>query len=42
MSKLKLLCEFALWGSIVVVLMILRLPSLAGEIAGDFRKARTA
>lgn len=42
MSKLKLLVEFTLWAAIVCTMIVFRLPSLAGEIAGDFRKARVA
>ena len=42
MSKLKLLAEFILWMAIIYIMIVFRLPSLAGEIAGDLRKARTA
>jgi hypothetical protein len=40
MSKLKLAVELILWGSIVMGLIVFRLPSLAAEVAKDFRKKK--
>lgn len=35
-----MLAEFALWSSIVMGLIVFRLPSLAAEVAKDFRKKK--